>query len=128
MKTETVHTLQAGTKLEHRYRIERVIGEGGFGITYEAVNEKIEMTVAIKEFYCRDYTNRNVEESNNIRITAATEENFEKAKKRFLQEAKILSGFNNENAIVKILDYFEENGTAYIVMDYLYGTPLDKYI
>lgn len=128
MKTEQTHFLQPGTLLEERYRIERVIGEGGFGITYEAVNEKIEMTVAIKEFYCRDYTNRNVEESNNIRITAATEENFEKAKKRFLQEAKILSGFNNENAIVKILDYFEENGTAYIVMNYLYGTPLDKYI
>lgn len=128
MKTEYTHTLRPGTILEERYRIERVIGEGGFGITYEAVNEKIEMTVAIKEFYCRDYTRRNVEESNDIEITAATEENFEKVKKRFLQEAKILSGFNHESSIVKILDYFEENGTAYIVMDYLYGTPLDQYI
>lgn len=128
MKTEQTHTLRPGTILEKRYRIERVIGEGGFGITYEAVNEKIELTVAIKEFYCRDYTKRNVEESDHIEVTAATEESFEKAKRRFLQEAKILSGFNNETAIVKILDYFEENGTAYIVMNYLFGTPLDKYI
>lgn len=128
MKTERTHTLRPGTILEERYRIERVIGEGGFGITYEAVNERIGMTVAIKEFYCRDYTDRDVEESKDIRITAATEENFEKAKKRFLQEAKILSGFNTETAIVKILDYFEENGTAYIVMNYLFGTPLDQYI
>lgn len=128
MKTKQTHTLRPGTILEKRYRIERVIGEGGFGITYEAVNEKIELTVAIKEFYCRDYTRRNVEESNQIEITATTEESFEKAKRRFLQEAKILSGFNNETAIVKILDYFEENGTAYIVMNYLFGTPLDQYI
>lgn len=127
-RTKQTHTLRPGTIMEKRYRIERVIGEGGFGITYEAVNEKIELTVAIKEFYCRDYTKRNVEESDQIGITAATEESFEKAKKRFLQEAKILSGFNNETAIVKILDYFEENGTAYIVMNYLFGTPLDKYI
>ena len=128
MKEQTTHTLRPGTILEERYRIERVIGQGGFGITYEAVNEKIEMTVAIKEFYCRDYTSRNVEESDEIKITSATEENFERAKRRFLQEAKIVSGFNDENAIVRILDYFEENGTAYIVMNYLYGTPLDQYL
>lgn len=128
MKDQTTHTLRPGTILEERYRIERVIGQGGFGITYEAVNEKIEMTVAIKEFYCRDYTNRNVEESNDIQITSISEQNFERVKRRFLQEAKILSGFNDENAIVRILDYFEENGTAYIVMNYLYGTPLDQYL
>lgn len=128
MKEQTTHTLRPGTILEERYRIERVIGQGGFGITYEAVNEKIEMTVAIKEFYCRDYTSRNVEESNDIQITSVTQQNFERAKRRFLQEAKILSGFSDENAIVRILDYFEENGTAYIVMNYLYGTPLDQYL
>lgn len=125
---ENTHTLRPGVILEERYRIERVIGEGGFGITYEAVNQKINMTVAIKEFYCRDYTYRNVDESCEIQVTAVREEHFEHAKRRFLQEAKILSGLNDENAIVKILDYFEANGTAYIVMNYLYGTPLDKYL
>ncbi len=128
MKNETTHTLPSGTILEERYRIERVIGEGGFGITYEAVNEKLEMTVAIKEFYCRDYISRDVEVSNDIKITAAMGENFERAKKRFLQEAKILSGFNDESAIVKVLDYFEENGTAYIVMNYLNGISLEQYL
>lgn len=127
--TEDTYRLKQGTMLENRYRINRVIGEGGFGITYEAVNTKIDMTVAIKEFFCREYIHRNVTESNQIKITyAATQEPFERAKNRFLQEAKTLSGLSDENAIVKILDYFEENGTAYIVMNFLQGIPLDQYI
>lgn len=123
------YVLKPDTILEKRYRIERVIGEGGFGITYEAVNEKIDMTVAIKELYCREYIKRNVSESDNIQFTyIAAAETFAHAKRRFLQEAKILCGFSNETAIVKILDYFEANGTAYIVMNYLHGTSLDKYL
>lgn len=112
-----------------RYRIERVIGEGGFGITYEAVNSKIDMTVAIKEFYCREYIRRDVAKSNQIQVAyAAMEEILERAKSRFLQEAKTLSEFSDESAIVRIMDYFEENGTAYIVMNYLHGTPLNRYL
>lgn len=127
--TEDSYRLKQGTILENRYRINRVIGEGGFGITYEAVNTKIDMTVAIKEFFCREYIHRDVTESNQIKITyAATQEPFERAKNRFLQEAKTLSGLSDENAIVKILDYFEENGTAYIVMNFLQGISLDQYI
>ena len=123
------YILKPDTLLQGRYRIENVIGEGGFGITYAAVNEKIDMTVAIKELYCREYVQRDVTESNEIHITYASQkEIFEQAKKRFLQEARTLSGFSNENGIVKILDYFEENGTAYIVMDYLRGNTLDKYL
>lgn len=127
MSTEKTHSLRPGTMLAGRYRIKRVIGEGGFGITYEAVNEKIEMIVAIKELYCQENTRRDVGVSNNIKITKAMED-FERVKRRFLQEAKILSGFSDENAIVTILDYFEENDTAYIVMNYLLGTPLDQYL
>lgn len=123
------YLLPPGTILDGRYRIEKVIGEGGFGITYEAVNEKIDMTVAIKEFYCREYINRDVTRSNAIYITYGdTRDDFEKAKRRFLQEAKTLSGFSEEQAIVNILDYFEENGTAYIVMNYLHGITLDQYL
>ena len=123
------HFLKPGTILENRYCIRRVIGEGGFGITYEAVNQKIDMTVAIKEFFCREYVHRDVEQSDQIQITyTAARESFEKAKKRFLQEAKILSGFSDEDAVVKIIDCFEENGTAYIVMNYLRGIPLNQYI
>lgn len=123
------YILKPNTILEGRYYIKRVIGEGGFGITYEAVNEKIDMTVAIKELYCREYVHRDVTKSDDIKFTYATaEESFNRAKKRFLQEAKTLSGFGDEGAIVKVLDYFEENGTAYIVMNYLHGISLDKYL
>ena len=127
--TQEEYILKPGTVLEGRYYIKRVIGEGGFGITYEAVNEKIDMTVAIKELYCREFVHRNVTESDHIKFTyAMAEESFERAKKRFLQEAKILSGFGDEGAIVRVIDYFEENETAYIVMNYLHGITLDKYL
>lgn len=123
------YILRDGTILDGRYRIQRVIDEGGFGITYEAVNEKIDMTVAIKELYCHEYVSRNIDKSNQIQISyAAAKDVFERAKNHFLQEAKTLSGFSNENAVVKILDFFEDNGTAYIVMNYLHGITLDKYL
>ncbi len=121
------YILKPDTLLQGRYRIESVIGEGGFGITYAAVNEKIGMVVAIKELYCREYIRRDVTKSNEIQITYASQrEVFEQAKKRFIQEARTLSGFANEKAIVKILDYFEENNTAYIVMNYLHGNTLEQ--
>lgn len=128
MEQESNYVLHRDTILDGRYRIERVIGEGGFGITYEAVNEKLDMTVAIKEFFWRGYIYRDVEKSNQVTYTDTVAEDFVRAKNRFMQEARILAGFNDENAIVKVLDYFEENDTVYIVMNYLHGISLDEYL
>ena len=87
--------LKNGKLLDGRYRIIRTIGEGGFGITYEAVNIHNSLHVAVKE--CKS----------------------EADKDRFLREARVLRDFSDDPAIVTVLDSFEDNNTAYIVMEYL---------
>lgn len=121
--------LKPGTVLDGRYRITRVTGIGGFGITYEAANERIDLRVAVKEFYCRDIVYRDGAKSDAVILTAENaREDFQKAKKGFLKEARVISDFENEPGIVRILDYFEENNTAYIVMEYLDGITLRQYL
>ncbi len=123
------YILENGTILDDRYAIREVIGEGGFGITYAGENERIGLKVAIKEFFCRDYMGRNTKDSNEIFLTdESAEERFEKEKQKFLKEARILSDFSSENGIVHVNDYFEDNGTAYIVMSFLTGTTLKDYV
>ena len=96
--------LKNGKLLDGRYRIIRTIGEGGFGITYEAVNIHNSLHVAVKE--CKS----------------------EADKDRFLREARVLRDFSDDPAIVTVLDSFEDNNTAYIVMEYLDGITLAKEI
>ena len=95
--------LPEGTVLDERYRVVRILGKGGFGITYEAVNLFTDEKVAIKEKREGDLAH-------------------------FLREARILRDFSDDPAIVKIHDSFEDNGTAYIVMEYLDGTDLSRQI
>ena len=109
--------LQENTILDHRYQILRVLGRGGFGITYEAVNTKVNRRVAIKEFYSGEYMGR---ENNTVVLTdREKQEVFETAKKKFMREARILGDVSEEPGVVRVLDYFEQNNTAYIVMDYV---------
>lgn len=117
--------LPENTILDHRYQILRVLGRGGFGITYEAVNTKVNRRVAIKEFYSGEYMGR---EENNVILTDRNKrETFESAKKKFMREARILGDVSEEPGVVRVLDYFEQNNTAYIVMDYVSGCSLGEY-
>lgn len=117
--------LPEGTILDHRYQILRVLGRGGFGITYEAVNQKVNRRVAIKEFYSGEYMGR---EGNTVILTdGRRQETFEKAKKKFMREARLLGDMSEEPGVVQVLDYFEENNTAYIVMAYVSGSSLSEY-
>ena len=119
-------TLAPGTLLDHRYRIIRVLGKGGFGITYEALNERIKRRVAVKELFISEYVKR--DHTGSDEVTVRTQKDiFEKAKEKFLREARIISDFSAEPGVVSILDYFEANGTAYIVMEYLEGKTLKNY-
>ena len=105
------------------YRIVRFIAAGGFGCTYEAEHVLLEKRVAIKEFFMQDYCNR---EDYTNRVTVGTKSMYElvdKYKRKFIGEAKALSGLEHEG-IVRVSDVFEENGTAYFVMDYVDGQPL----
>ena len=116
--------LPAGTLLHARmYRIVRFIAAGGFGCTYEAEHVLLEKRVAIKEFFMQDYCNRDAE-TNHVTVgTECMNEVVEKYKRKFIGEAKALSGLRHEG-IVSVSDVFEENGTAYFVMEYVDGQSL----
>lgn len=119
------HHLTPGTLLKERYLVGRVLGEGGFGITYVGRDTVLDMKVAVKEFYMSGYVNRNNTYSTLVRASVGShQELFEKNKEKFLTEARVLARFATEEGIVGIRDFFQENNTAYIVMDFLTGETL----
>lgn len=123
-KTEA-HQLPAGTMLHGRFEIKRVIGEGGFGITYEGLDQVLNARVAIKEYYMTGFVNRNVAASLDVIPSVGEKaETFRKNREKFYSEAMVLAKFGEEDGIVRIQDYFQENETAYIVMEYLDGGSL----
>jgi len=123
------HHLLPGTMLHGRYRIGRVLGEGGFGITYVGWDTLLNLKVAVKEFYMTGYVSRMNTYSPSVQVSAGTYGGaFQKNRDRFLDEARVLAKFAEEEGIVGIRDFFEENNTAYIVMSFLSGITLKEYI
>lgn len=123
------HQLPAGTMLGEKYKIVRTLGEGGFGITYMGINTLFDTPIAIKEYYPQGYANRSAAYDLTVTITDTTRNSyFSKWKEKFLEEARTLAKFSNIPNIVNVSDYFEENGTAYIVMEYLDGITLAEYV
>ena len=121
--------LKPGSLLNRKYLVGRVLGEGGFGITYIALENTLGITVAIKEYYPFGYCNRNTTVSNTVAVTSDDkQEYFEKGRSRFLQEAKTLARFQEAPGVVNVIDFLEENNTAYIVMEYLDGQSLTDLI
>ena len=124
--------LSIGTYLNNgKYRIEKVLGQGSFGITYLAVVNIVGVLgsipsstkVAVKEFFMREVNGRNEDT-----VTTGSKDGiFYNYKRRFIKEAKTLSRLSHPN-IVHVLDLFEENNTAYYVMEYLDGGSLDNLI
>ncbi len=111
-------TLQGG-----KYRIIKKLGQGGFGITYLAENTLLEGKVAIKEFFFKEYCERDDATCHVTIPTTGNREIVERFKQKFIKEAKTIFRLNHPN-IVSILDAFEENDTAYYVMDYIEGESL----
>lgn len=129
MDEKGVHILKSGKILNNRYVIEKVLGEGGFGITYKGIDKLLAVEVAVKEYFPQGSVTRNNVYSEEITITQMKYEDlFQKGKERFLSEARVLAKFNKESGIVSVTDFFEENNTAYIVMEYLDGITLKDYI
>ncbi len=120
--------LKPGTLLQSgKYRIVRFINSGGFGCTYEAVHTSLDDRFAIKEFFVKDFCNR---DENTSYVTVGTNSKkalVEKLKNKFIKEAKSIRKLHH-NGIVKVSDVFEENGTAYYVMDYIEGRSLSQLI
>lgn len=116
--------IKPGTVLAERYIIGRVIGFGGFGVTYLAYDKVLEKRIAIKEYLPGEFSGRM---ANQLKVTVYSgdkEEQFLKGKEKFIDEAVRLAKFQNVHEIVHVYDCFEENQTAYIVMEYLEGETL----
>jgi len=117
--------LPAGHKV-FEYRIEKPLGGGGFGITYLARDINLELPVAIKEYFPGDLTVRASDHTVRVRAPEG-EQQFQWGLERFLDEARALASFRHPN-IARVLRYFRENGTAYIVMEYESGDPLKRWL
>ena len=127
---ETVpHQLKPGTVLNGKYLVGNIIGEGGFGITYIGRDLVLETKVAIKEFYPAGRINRNNQISSNLAISTESQKaDIRKGREKFLEEARNIARFSSEPGIVNVKDFFEENETAYIIMEYLEGKTMSAYI
>lgn len=120
--------LPAGTLLQNgRYKIIRYISSGGFGCTYEAVHVKLGKKIAIKEFFVKDFCNRD-ETTAQVSVGTSSKKGLvNRLSGKFCEEAQALSELNHPG-IVRVTDVFDENGTSYYVMDYVDGKSLSEII
>ena len=119
--------LTAGTVLNDRYVIGRVVGSGGFGITYLAYDTELEKSVAIKEYYPKNVAVRAADSVTLEPLTSLQSEEFQRGAEKFGQEAEILSELKNVSGVVTIYNTFRQNGTIYYVMEYVHGITLSEY-
>ena len=119
--------LPSGTLLSstlHTYRLDRVLGQGGFGITYAALSQGQNQTVAVKEYFPVRCSLRNPDRS--VSPKPGREEEYQSGLNSFTQEARMLAALENFPSVVRVLDSFQAGGTAYLVMEYLDGIPLHQ--
>ena len=127
--TPSPHHLPPGTVLAGRYLIGRVLGEGGFGITYIGCDLRLELRVAIKEYYPHDRVNRNSKASLTVTgYTGNVGKGFDAGREHFIQEARVMARMDKTPQIVAVRDFFQENNTAYIVMEYVDGTTFKELV
>ena len=126
----TGYSLPLNSILHERYVVGKVIGEGGFGITYIGFDNVLTVPVAIKEYYPYGSVSRNTaagETEVTVYANSRFGVDFTEGMQRILGEAQTAAKFRKLPGIVSVLDYFQENGTAYIIMEYIDGITLDKY-
>ena len=121
--------LEEGTLLGgKRYRIGALIGKGGFGMTYAAWDQTLLSPVAIKEYFPTGFVSRDIRETNAVQVLEEDRMVFAVGLSNFNREAHILAALQNVPHVVKVSNCFEENGTGYIVMEYVRGVTLREYV
>lgn len=120
--------LQQGTLLQGgKYQIKKVLGQGGFGITYLAQQVSLDRYVAVKEFFMKDFCDRDDSTSRMTVGSSGSRYIVSKYREKFVKEAKSIAKLNHPN-IVRVIDVFEENETAYYVMEYLSDDSLSMLV
>lgn len=127
-KPEVLYHLYPGTVLQARYVIGVVIGAGGFGVTYKAWDMQLETVIAVKEYYPAGLMTRVPGEQEVIVYSGRGYREYRAGLERFLDEAQKMAQFSSHDNIVNAYNYFEENNTAYIVMEYLDGVSFKEYM
>ncbi|MBS6954611.1 MAG: DUF5050 domain-containing protein [Enterocloster asparagiformis] len=124
------NALKKDTILCGRYLIGRVMGHGGFGVTYVGYDLKLELKVAVKEYFPSGFGNRNSTRSNQIQWGFSNTEyrSWQEGVERFLSEARKMAKLDEVPGIVRVRDSFQENQTAYIVMDFAEGITLKQHL
>lgn len=125
-----MNQLKTGSTLQNgKYRIEKVLGQGGFGITYEGVQCGLNRHVAIKEFFMKDYCERD-DITNQVTApnTGGINDFVSAFREKFIKEAQIIASMDEAPHTVRIYDIFEENGTAYYVMQFIDGGSLGQLV
>ena len=118
-----------GDTLNDKYLIGKVIGQGGFGITYIGLDKILYRKVAIKEYFPQNIAYRFTQTSSTMTLAKSkVSENYTVGKEKFIEEARSMSKLSGYPGTPEIHDYFELNNTAYIVMEYLSGDSLDQYL
>ena len=125
---EQAFHLVPGTVIANRYLIGTCIGFGGFGITYKAYDQILGVIVAIKEFYPAGLVNRSPGELQVGVLSGDRMEEYQTQLQRFLLEAENIAQFGKAKDIVNVFDIIQENGTAYIIMEYIQGVLLKDYM
>ena len=110
--------MEPGTILSGRYLIGRAVGSGGFGVTYIAWDTRSDCKVAVKEYLPSDFATRVPGQTQVTVFSGDKTQQFNDGLDKFMDEARRLAKFHGEKGIVSIYDSFEENGTAYIIMEY----------
>jgi serine/threonine protein kinase len=118
--------LPPGFTLKNRFVVGRALGQGGFGITYLAYDSSLSFRVALKEYFPRGLSTRH--QAGAARALLDKKKDFDYGKKKFIEEARKVAKFNNHPNIVIVRDFFETNGTAYIVTNYYEGTNFTRYL
>jgi serine/threonine protein kinase len=125
---ESLLHLPPGTLLQGKFLLGRVLGQGGFGITYLAWDTTLNIKLAIKEYLPQQMATRSAGQNTVTVYKSSLAAEFRYGRDKFLEEARTLARFNEHPNIVTVRDYFEANGTAYLVMNYHEGITLQNYL